>query len=96
MAESDWYRNAGILNKAAWLIGQGGSHNLFTVAGIGRPKLGHLFYTVGTLLHYSAELPGRGHPGPRLRRELGLERQARLHLRGPLLGAQRLRRRGAG
>jgi Zn-dependent metalloprotease len=56
--KSDWYRNAGILNKAAWLIGQGGSHNLFTVAGIGRPKLGHLFYAVGTVLHYSASFQG--------------------------------------
>ena len=56
--KSDWYANAGILNKAAWLIGQGGSHNLFTVDGIGRPKLGHLFYAVATVLHYSASFQG--------------------------------------
>jgi Zn-dependent metalloprotease len=56
--KADWYANAGILNKAAWLIGHGGSHNLFPVAGIGRSKLGHLFYSVGTILHFAPSFQG--------------------------------------
>ena len=41
------HRNANIMNKAAFLIGAGQSFNNLTITGIGRPKMGQLYY--GTL-----------------------------------------------
>jgi Zn-dependent metalloprotease len=38
------HANTGITNKAAFLIAQGGTHNGVTIAGIGRTKMGHLYY----------------------------------------------------
>jgi hypothetical protein len=41
------HRNANIMNKAAFLIGAGQNFNNLTITGIGRPKMGQLYY--GTL-----------------------------------------------
>ncbi len=41
------HRNANIMNKAASLIGAGQNFNNLTITGIGRPKMGQLYY--GTL-----------------------------------------------
>jgi Zn-dependent metalloprotease len=50
--------NTGIPNKAAFLIAQGGTHNGVTVTGIGRRKLGQLYYQVlTTLLTSNANFP---------------------------------------
>jgi Zn-dependent metalloprotease len=40
------HANTGIPNKAAFLIGAGGTHNGITVTGIGRAKLGNLYHEV--------------------------------------------------
>lgn len=40
--------NANIMNKAAFLIGQGGNFNGISVAGIGRAKMGRLYFTTLT------------------------------------------------
>ncbi|MDX2200209.1 MAG: M4 family metallopeptidase [Phycisphaerae bacterium] len=42
------HTNSGIPNKAAFLIADGGTHNGFTIAGIGRAKTAQLYYTVVT------------------------------------------------
>ncbi len=39
------HTNSGIPNKAAYLIAAGGTHNGFTITGIGRGKMGILLYT---------------------------------------------------
>ncbi|MBK7948438.1 MAG: thrombospondin type 3 repeat-containing protein [Deltaproteobacteria bacterium] len=40
--------NSNIMNKAAFLIGQGGNFNGIAIAGIGRAKLGRLYFTTLT------------------------------------------------
>jgi Zn-dependent metalloprotease len=40
--------NNGILNKAAFLISDGGTHKGFNITGIGRDKMARLYYTVLT------------------------------------------------
>jgi Zn-dependent metalloprotease len=40
------HTNSGILNKAAFLIADGGDHNTWTIRGIGRGQMGSLFYAV--------------------------------------------------
>ncbi|WML50417.1 M4 family metallopeptidase [Neobacillus sp. PS3-34] len=43
------HTNSGIINKAAYLISQGGTHYGVTVAGIGNTKLGAIFYRANTV-----------------------------------------------
>ena len=45
--------NSGILNKAAYLISEGGTHRGLTVAGIGKDKMGKIMYKVMTEYLYS-------------------------------------------
>ncbi|MCS7352265.1 MAG: thrombospondin type 3 repeat-containing protein [Anaerolineae bacterium] len=47
--------NSGIPNKAAFLIAEGGTHNGWTIAGIGREKMGRLYYSVMTRLPEGAQ-----------------------------------------
>lgn len=47
-ASGDVHDNAGIPNKAAFLLTNGGTHNGITVTGIGREKMMRLFYYVLT------------------------------------------------
>jgi thermolysin len=41
--------NSGIINKAAYLLSEGGTHYGVTVSGIGRTKLGAIFYRMNTV-----------------------------------------------
>ncbi|MBH0172405.1 peptidase M4 family protein [Fictibacillus sp. 23RED33] len=41
--------NSGIINKAAYLLSEGGSHYGVSVTGIGRDKLGAIFYRMNTV-----------------------------------------------
>jgi bacillolysin len=41
--------NSGIINKAAYLLSEGGSHYGVSVTGIGRAKLGAIFYRMNTV-----------------------------------------------
>ncbi|MBY6037617.1 M4 family metallopeptidase [Fictibacillus nanhaiensis] len=41
--------NSGIINKAAYLLSEGGTHYGVTVTGIGRSKLGAIFYRMNTV-----------------------------------------------
>jgi thermolysin len=43
---SDAYRLAGVLNKAAYLIAEGGTHRGIAVTGLGTEKTGQLYYAV--------------------------------------------------
>lgn len=38
------HTNSGIVNKAAYLLSQGGTHYGVSVTGIGRDKMGNIFY----------------------------------------------------
>ncbi|MGG0763424.1 M4 family metallopeptidase [Bacillus paramycoides] len=42
------HTNSGIINKAAYLIAEGGTHYGVTVNGIGRDKMGKIFYRANT------------------------------------------------
>ncbi|WNB94007.1 M4 family metallopeptidase [Bacillus sp. NEB1478] len=42
------HTNSGIINKAAYLLSEGGTHYGVTVTGIGRAKLGAIFYRMNT------------------------------------------------
>lgn len=53
--------NSGILNKAAFLIAEGGTHTGLTVTGIGVEKLGHIVYrALTTKLNANSNLPETG------------------------------------
>lgn len=56
MITTDPHRNAGITNKAAFLIVMGGSHNSVTVKGIGYDKAQQLYFqTLSTMLTSNAD-----------------------------------------
>jgi thermolysin len=42
------HTNSGIINKCAYLLSEGGTHYGVTVTGIGRSKLGAIFYRMNT------------------------------------------------
>ena len=42
------HTNSGIINKAAYLIAEGGTHYGVTVNGIGKDKMGKIFYRANT------------------------------------------------
>jgi len=42
------HTNSGIINKAAYLIAEGGTHYGVTVSGIGKEKMGKVFYRANT------------------------------------------------
>lgn len=48
------HTNSGIINKAAYLISQGGTHYGITVTGIGNDKLGAIFYRANTTYYTSS------------------------------------------
>ena len=90
-------RNAGVTNKAAFLIAAGGTHNGVTTVGIGRAKTAQLYFEVLNRLSHlqrnHPELGRRHHPrGP----GHGEQQPQRLHRRGRVRREQLLRRGGAG
>lgn len=48
------HTNCGIINKAAYLISEGGTHHDVTVTGIGKEKMGNIMYKVMTDYLYSS------------------------------------------
>jgi bacillolysin len=48
------HTNSGIINKAAYLLSQGGTHYGVTVSGVGTDKLGAIFYRANTVYFTSS------------------------------------------
>jgi bacillolysin len=48
------HTNSGIINKAAYLLSQGGTHYGVTVSGVGTEKMGAIFYRANTVYYTSS------------------------------------------